>query len=122
MGVCDQHRLCAEIAGGEQCVSGLPGYGETRRPRAPLRAVIGAHPEGVGAVAALIGSLRELRGRDVNVPVGRLCYAIDEEVSATAAGVPEIILGDRVAVRVSIHHERKSATQLSASGLQVPRI
>jgi hypothetical protein len=56
MGVCDQHRLSAEIAGAEQRVSGLPGYGETRRPRAPLRAVIGAHPEGVRAVAALRSS------------------------------------------------------------------
>jgi len=49
--------------------------------------LFGQYPEGVGAVAALIGSLRELRSRDVNVSVGRLRYAIDEEVPATAAGV-----------------------------------
>src|SRR5205814_269849 len=113
IGVREQRRLSAAIAGGEQRVFGPPGYGETRRPPAPLRPVIRAHPERIGAVAALICRLRELRGRDVNVPVGRLRHAVDEELPAAAAGVPKIVLGDRVPVRVARGEQRRDGKNLS---------
>jgi hypothetical protein len=106
----EQHRASAGIASGEQRVSGLSGYGETRRPCAPLRAVIGPHPQGAGA--AQVGGLRALRSGNVNVPVGWLRYAIDEEVPATAAGIPEIILADRVAVRVARGEQRRDGKDL----------
>src|SRR5438477_523310 len=115
IGVREQRRLSAAIAGGEQRVFGPPGYGETRRPRAPLRPVIRAHPQRIGAIAALIGGLSELRSGGVEVVAGRLSYAIDEKVPAAAPEVPEIILRDRFAIRVARAEQRRRGTTLPPS-------
>src|SRR6266404_6141708 len=60
----------------------------------------------VNPSTALVGGLGQLRCRDANVLVDRLRRAVDDKVFAATPGVPEMVLGDRIAVRVAGGEQR----------------
>jgi len=54
--------------------------------RAPEIAVVGAHPEIVAARAALEGGLRQLRGGDIDGPIGAMYHPIHDPMAARGIG------------------------------------
>src|SRR6202040_113294 len=88
------------------CYRGRVGDGEALRPAPPDGPVICAHPYSVGTGADLIRKLSQLRRRYDVVLVCSERRSIQNEMSAPASGVPEVILGRRAAERIAVAEQR----------------
>src|ERR1700724_2473570 len=89
------------------------------RPATPDGAVVGANPQRVRTLAALIAQLRQLSRRDDVVLVGTERHTVQREVPATATGVPYVIQGSRVTEWVAIGEQARPGIALTMRGREV---
>ena len=87
---------------------------------APLAAVIGAHHQGVTAVAGVEGQFGKLRGSHVDELVGGFDNAVEHPMAAVGGGVFDLIARDRVVAERSPRKQARSR-QRQAGSLQLVR-